>query len=152
MSPLEKYPIDVEKLKKGQLITNKELEHLTARTPGSTEWAFAILALYQFILDNTEFTLKNTPEGLRILTDSEAAVHNHRRFNGHISGAIRRYYRNTLVEIANLDSFEAEQHKHNLINESRYISALTTVGRTIAVEAHSPRLSDIEGAPSTKEI
>lgn len=138
MALLDKYPVDVSALRKGQLITNVEMEKITGKKPTDpAKWAFSLLSVRDFIQDNTDFTVKITSDGLRILTDSEAASHNHRRFSGHIGGAKRRYDRNTMVDPTNLMPEELAIHKRNLMNESRYITALSQAGKRIAIGAHS---------------
>lgn len=149
MALLDKYPIDVGALKKGDLLSVEQLQTITGKKPAdANSFAFAVLALREFIQENTDFTVKMTTEGLRILTDSEASQYNHRRFHGHIGGLQRRYQRNTLVDARNLSPEEGSAHAHNLLNESRYIAALTKATKRIAVEAHK-RLGP--GATDSKE-
>lgn len=157
MALLDKYPIDVGALKKGDVLSIEQLQEITGKKPAdTTAFAFAMLSLRDFIQDNTDFTVKMGTDGLHILTDSEAARYNHRRAMGHIGGIHRRYERNTLVDVRNLSTEERSIHAHNLLNESRYIAALNKATKRIAVEVHkriglpsgeNPAEPESDGAP-----
>jgi len=135
-----KYPIDVSQLKKGQLITTGQLEEILMIKPAEFQrWQFGLLQLRKFIESRTDFSVKSTTEGLRILTDSEAFVYNHRRFGNHLDGAERRFVRNKLVDADNLRPEEKMLHSNNLMAESRYISALHAASsKRVRIAAHKP--------------
>lgn len=137
MALTDKYPIDISALHKGQLLTPEQLQQITGKKPADqTVFAFALLALREFIQENTDFTVKLTTEGMRILTDAEAAEYNHRRFRGHLTGLVRRYERNAVVDVAGLSPPDARKHTQDLVNESRYLGAMSTVSKKIAVDSH----------------
>lgn len=141
MGLTDKYPIDVKALHKGQLLTVDQLQHITGKKPtDQNAFAFALLALREFIQENSDFTVKLTVEGLRILTDAEAAEYNHRRFRGHLVGLARRHERNSVVDASELPEAAARQHAHDLLNESRYLTALTKTAKRITVEEHKRSL------------
>lgn len=154
MSLTDRYPINCSELQKGQLLTIHELQNICGRKSTDSNWPFVILALREFIQEHTDFTVKITTEGLRVLTDSEAMSHNHRRFNGHLAGAMRRHERNTLVNANALTPEERMVHSSNLVNEGRYIVALQQTTKRISVAAHRralPELFKTESAPEPGE-
>ena len=165
MALTDKYPIDVSALEKGQVLSPEQLTQITGRkATDQTSFTFAVLALRGFIEENSDFTVKITAEGLRILTDTEAAEYNHRRFRGHLNGLIRKYERNSVVDMANLEPPDQMRHAQNLMNESRYLAAVTKVSKRIAVDSHrrsvpggngetngSPRLNAPAAAPADEE-
>lgn len=140
-----KYPIDVTALEKGQIITIGQLEEIMMIKPADYQkWQFGLLQLRKFIESRTEFSVKSTADGLRILTDSEAFAYNHRRFNNHLDGAERRFIRNKLVDSENLTPEERMLHSSNLMNESRSMSALySATPKRVRIAAHKPEVKQI---------
>jgi hypothetical protein len=73
------YPMDLDSLQKGQLITVKELEFILAVNPQKKEaFEFAVMGLQALIHSRTELTAMIAKDGLRILTDEQASIHNGR--------------------------------------------------------------------------
>lgn len=138
MSLYERYPINIDELRKGQVITTDELTRIIGRRPEQDQhkWQWSLLALQGFIHDKTTLTVKIVPEGMRVLTDSEAAIYNHRRGAQALRAFMRRYERNGMVDETALSEEERKIHASNLLNQSRYASAILQTTRSIRIDPH----------------
>lgn len=82
----KRYPIDVEVLRKGDVITVDELKKIIRRPVDSYEWNFALMGLCQTIMDERKLLGKPVTACIRkneicILTDEQAAKYNDHYFN-----------------------------------------------------------------------
>ena len=146
-----KYPLDFEALEKGYVITAAEIEKISGKQRGTDEYKFAQLSLKERVeremaLLGKPATCKCERDDLRILTDSEAAKHTHDLFMQAISAMRRNFGRKASVDIENLTDEERKRHEHQLINQGRYVQALSAVGKQIMIEAHSRRVPGLPAA------
>jgi hypothetical protein len=80
MREVELHPFDLSKLSKGQYLTPEELRSRITGEPGSVKWAFALLALRDWIMRESQLhgnplSCRIEKNGIRIHTDAEAAVY-----------------------------------------------------------------------------
>lgn len=124
MALLDKYPIDLTELHKGQLLDLSMLEEITSKKRGTQEFDFAVLGIQERINDRTPMTAKVTTDGLRILTDSEASEYNQRQFSLALGRTVRRHGKALQVDVVNLPPEEQRMHERRLINQSRVVQAI----------------------------
>ncbi len=154
MDSISKFPIDVDKLHKGQIIPTDELEALVGFASSSEPFRFAVLTIQTYINTRTTMTAVFRKDGLHILTDSQASGYNSRRFDRGLFHAQDRFRKGTEVDMANLTPAEAQQHLRNICNQGRFIAGIAATRRQIATEAHRrsipgklpERLSEPDGA------
>jgi len=77
----KEYPIDTSELKKGDYISQEQLESITKLPAGSSRFAFKVLAIKNYIQKSLAkrgdlVTCAIRRNGIAILTDAEAAVYN----------------------------------------------------------------------------
>jgi hypothetical protein len=119
------YPMDLDSLQKGQLITVKELEFILAVNPQKKEaFEFAVMGLQALIHSRTELTAMIAKDGLRILTDEQASIHNGRERDNAIQKARRRQRKLTQVDVSNLSESRRNAHDISILNGGRIIQAI----------------------------
>ena len=148
---LSKYPLDLNQLTKGQLIDIPTLEAITSHRHGTTAFQFAVLALMDRINHRTTMTAKTTPEGLRILTDSEASEYNNRRFGINMGAMIRRHGKSLQVDACVLSSDEQRQHERRVLGQSRYVSAIASASKTLKLPGRSKRAEQRQVEPTHEQ-
>lgn len=126
MALFDKHPIDVNALSKGELLNHDTLEKATGKKRDTQEYAFAVMGLQHNINSNTLMTAKITPDGLRILTDSEASEYNHGQFRQALGRTVRRHGKSLQVDASQLSPEEQKKHERQLINQSRIVQAIST--------------------------
>lgn len=129
------YPIDFESVEKGRFFPNSELETVLGCQQSATAFRFAVMGLQRMIHSRTGFTCKIAEDGLRVLTDCEAATYNHRRHMNHRRGMIRRHLLALEVDAAKLTDEQRKEHEQNLIVQGRNVQALIQARKGIT----SPR-------------
>ena len=152
---LSKYPIDFSALRKGDEFSNQDLSVIVGKMPGTDEFRFAVMGLQGAIQDATSFTVKIISSGMRVLTDPEAAIHNHRLFEQNRRGMFSRLHLNTAVDSSALSDDQRSKHERNIVTESRYVSALLRTTKQIVCDArqHSPaRLIEPEQATVSSSL
>jgi len=144
------YPLDFRALKKGQVLSTEYLEYVTGISRREYEkFTFAILALRKEIMDRTGYTVKIEQRQLRILTDAEASVYNHKRLHNRVHGMYRDFDHLRNVDILQLNDEEKHAHERRVINCSKYIQAVSNVRRKVVVPAAQ---RSTPGIPKDKQI
>lgn len=126
--------IDVASLEKGDWISPEIIEAQTGETVGTTAFQFAALKLKGEIeaalkAVGRPATLKQEGAGIRLLSDSEAAVYNEVRGERACAQLAKAHRRNLAVDETNLPSGERQTHYRVLDRQSRYLQALRNVRR-----------------------
>ncbi len=127
MDHVSKYPIDVDSLHKGQVITLDELEALTGFARSHDRFRTAVLTILEYVNDHTPMTASYRKDGLHILTDSVASGYNNNRFEAGLRHSRKRHHKAAEVDMGNLTESEARQHVRNLANQGRIIAGITSV-------------------------
>lgn len=142
------YPLDFDALDKGQLLGLEYLEQVTGVSPrNDKEFKLRCLGIKSLIEARRGFTCQVTYDGIRILTDEDAAAYNPKRFNGHIRGLKNRLDLNLEVDRSRLSIETKDRHERNLINQSRIYQAVSNEVRSIAIgppETRPLRLTECE--------
>jgi hypothetical protein len=134
------YPIDFKSLRKGQVLSTEHLEYVTGVSSLDFEkFAFAVLNLRKEIMDRTGYTVRIDQRQLRILTDAEASVYNHKRLHGRVNGMFRDFNHLRKVDVLQLKDDEKKQHERRLVNCSKYVQAIFGVRRKISLPAANRR-------------
>lgn len=149
------YPLDVEKLNKGDLIPVKIIEQQTGveRENNLIDYNLARLSFigklkkacemrgifYKFKADKSG--------GIKILTSSESSEYCHKRFKGHIKGAYREHRDNmTTVDRNELSEPELAEYNKNVQNEAFLISGIKEAEKTLRLPKptvrNTPKLTD----------
>jgi hypothetical protein len=132
-------PLNVEALQKGDYLPPIEIEEITGEVEGTQEYQLALLQLRQEIEHGLRFigrpaTIKTEGAGLRILTDSEAAIYNARHGDLARFKLFRAFRRNQAVDEANLSDPERQAHYRTLEVQGKYVQALRQISRQLSVE------------------
>jgi hypothetical protein len=128
-----------EQLSKGDYISPTEIEEITNTVQSTPAYQFALMGLKGQIEKSLRSlgrpaTLKAEANGLRILTDSEAAVYNPRRSDLARHQLFLSHRRNLEVDDTNLSETERQEHYRRLEVQGKYVSALQKVERQLRVE------------------
>ena len=131
--------IDVHHLQKGDYLSPTEIEEITGEMEGTREYQFALMQLRQEIEHGLRClgrpaTIKTEGSGLRVLTDSEAAVYNARHGDLARFKLFRAFRRNQAVDEANLSNPERQAHYRTLEVQGKYVQALKQISRQLSVE------------------
>jgi len=124
MIETNKYPVDFEKIAKGDILTTEMLEKITAEKSGTQKYVFKVLALQGKISDETGFTVKSENGALLVLTDEQATSYNDRMFYRFKRGMFNRHKLMQQVDTLQLSDTMKAEHERKVLNQSRYISAL----------------------------
>lgn len=143
------YPIDFDAVTKGQTFTTEELERITGQSPGTDAWVWELRGLQDGIQRRRLFTVKNNGLELRVLTDTEAALHNQKLFRQNMRGMFARHRLDLAVDQSNLTPDERDRHGDNLITQSRYLTALTQTTKEIRVEGRKQHPKRINLNPAS---
>lgn len=131
--------VDVESLHKGDYLSPVEIEEITGEIEGTQEYQLALLQLRQEIENRLCFlgrpaTIKTEEAGLRVLTDSEAAIYNARHGELARFKLFRALRRNQAVDETNLSAPERQAHYRTLEVQGKYVQALKQIRRQLSVE------------------
>lgn len=148
MGLLDKYPLDLSVLQKGELIDLPTLEKITSKKHGTPEFQLAVLGIQDRINDRTAMTAKITQDGLRILTDSEASEYNQRLFHLGIGRVVRRHGKTLQVDVTTLQPDEQRAHENRLISQSRIVGAIANARRHTILPKRNGKQEPIGTQPS----
>ena len=90
-----RYPIDYESLRKGDVIPVEKLEELSGEKRGTQEFEFAVLKWKEIIsthmaaINNPVTIVGHNTHSLRVLTDLEASEYHDKRALAHLKGMKR---------------------------------------------------------------
>jgi hypothetical protein len=130
---VRKYPIDYDALQKGDELTAEQLRDVLGKKPGTDEFRFAVMSLQALIQEKTGLTVKCTSDnGMRVLTDAEAAEHNRKLFAQNYRAMMFRHSLNAQVDVDNLSADQRSKHDRTLMVQSRYVSAMAGVTKFLS--------------------
>jgi len=153
-------PIDVDALKKGQTIPVAEVEKLTGKTFGTTEYLIALMGLSQFIeramnAKGLVVTVCTEKGSVKILSDEEASAYNMREFGRAMKKATRTHWRQLGVNTAEFTEQAKVDHERSILVQSRMLQAANnardTALLTMATHRSTPSMlpqSKTEQKPS----
>ncbi len=127
----QRYPLDYEALKKGDVISQEQLEHITGEQAGTQEFQLKVLGLREKIEGAKEdmgepVVLASHENTLRVLTDLEASE----RLNGHRRRAVR-LLRRTVRRFGAVDVTEFSGDELYTHNRRVEIAGKTLVGAMV---------------------
>ncbi len=139
---VERFPVDYETLKKGDVIPVERLEQITGKSHGTVEHQLAVLQLMGQIerdmwAANKRVTLRLSKGAIAVCTDSEAAIKNARDFILGLRKLSRSHIRNQHVDVAQLTDDERASHERKLEVEGKYLQAVASTRKDIRLQAHS---------------
>ncbi len=132
----ERFPLDYDAIRKGDMMTKDELARKFNEQPGSDAYRFKLMALQATIereLDDRgrPVTVKIHHEGLCVLTDEMASEHNARQTYLGFRRMLRSHRRNMNVDQSNLAHDQKMEHQRTLIVNGRMAQAAAS-GRRAA--------------------
>lgn len=136
MGMISRYPIDPDRLHKGQVITIEELETLVGFARTLERFRLGVVVIQNYINTRTEMTAVFRRDGLHILTDSQASGYNDRRFHIGLDHVYNRHQKSAQVDMSNLSPPEAQEHVRNLAKQARIVAGVTAIRRQIVLDAH----------------
>jgi hypothetical protein len=136
--------IDVWQLAKGDYISPEFLEGLTGFLRYTQDYSFAMLSLRDDLerrlgAIGNPVTIKQEDQGLRLLTDSEAAEYNAHRGNKLLGQMGRAHKRNQAVDSNNLSQEEDHQHLRNLQVQGTILSSAKQIKRQYRMKSFQRR-------------
>lgn len=137
MSNVQPYPLDVEGLRKGQVLSIEELEQILGMPRDDRRWQYSLLKLtkkicaLRFRLDLPELTMRIEKGKLVICDDEDAALTNSRRSHGRIRGYKRDFRRNLVVDATKLSDETKKIHERDLARGALMIAAIRGVRRKL---------------------
>lgn len=148
----EKYPIDVERLNKGDYIQQSEVERLMGVNfeKDHKSFNFALMTLVKFIETTSKklgspLLCCSEKGGVRILTDSDALVHRSDRHKRNIRSLIRTAEDVGYIDGENLTNEEKSLHDREMICQSRIVQSVMKERKKLKLEGYvrsTPLLGD----------
>ena len=144
-APAERFPIDMDALKKGSYIEPDIIERAYGTKREMADHQLSCLKLAKEIeryLRDRGFvwTLKQERGGLRILEDAEASEYNAQLGDKNLRSIVRVHNRQSHVDVGALSDEEARHHEHRLLRSSFYVQAIADTRRKLAAEERRRRL------------
>lgn len=132
MSVAAPYPIDFAALEKGHVITVSEVERITGTRRTDRKYELKVLSLRESIERGLAelgkfFTLRIDQGAIRVLTDDEASLYNHKSFNRSLRGISRAHFRQVNVDVNCLDDDGKKRHMRSLEITGKVCQAISTV-------------------------
>ena len=130
------YPMDCSKLKKGDVLTIEDLERITSRKYGTTDFQIATLKLRRYIecelLKLGEVvTIIQQRGAMKICLDSEASDVNYLRTKQHVRGIGNDLRRAHGVDPQALTDEQRRDHDRRVVSQSRILQAIASVRRKL---------------------
>lgn len=143
-SGARRWPFDFELIDKGHNITPEECQKLINVPPSDRRYALKLLRLHG-VLDaglrraGKRCTVVVRGDGLRVLTDEEAAAYQNDAFLGALNKASRAARKQADVDMSQLTDAQRLEHERNLLENSLVMQAMRTKRRQLR-EERSPRM------------
>lgn len=130
------YPIDYEKLQKGDVITAAVVHQITGLQPDDRKYGFAILKLCkeaerEMYERNKPATCRIVGSEIHVLSDAVALEHNADQFESGLRKARRSHRRLTWVDSQLLTDEEKKTLEQRLITQSKILVAIKRERRAI---------------------
>lgn len=136
-----KYPLDIDAIVKGMVITVPQVEQITGKKHGTKDYDFAAMALRKYILDETVargmiITIKHDKGALRILQDGEASDYNQKKFAKKLAGMFDSHFRLCGVDRTKLDSHELAKHDRGVEVQSKILQSVERTKKELKLKPH----------------
>lgn len=146
---MRKFPIDVESLKKGDMISTAKIARWAgAKTQDEIDFAkmHAMKQVEKELRDAGRLlTIRTLKDGLAILTDADASKHNCRSARSALNKHNRRCKLMAAVDRDELDPDQRKDHDRNLMNMRRVQQAIHRSRREIEPIEHERRTPRMVG-------
>ena len=146
----QKHPMDFDALNKGAFISPAEVERIMG-VPQSNVARFTLAGLRLRAIIHRQLRIRDRPAtcvcrkgGIAVLTDSEAAVYNAKRFRHGLRHSARSYRRAVSVDVTQLTEEERRDHDRNLVLNSRILSAVARERKNAIASAHQRVVPTLE--------
>jgi len=125
----ERWPIDVETLQKGDVISIERLEVIIGRPRGAPGFGLEVLKIREMIARQLEvigrpMTIRQLHGQLVLCDDETASVYNPREVEAGWRKSARAHRRNLAVDVSQLDQERRAQHDRTLVTHSRIFQAM----------------------------
>lgn len=128
----ERYPLDFEKLRKGDYIPPEQVERISGVTRSERSYQFAIMKLKEEIQRNCDgYCVKQEGLGLRIQKDAEASGYLASLNNSRYRGIMRSNQLLGKVDQENLTPAQQREHERRMLVQSRMLQAALSERRAI---------------------
>jgi hypothetical protein len=151
----ERYPIDYDALKKGDSIGPGRLVEILGVRQTHPRWQLKLLALQQEIERELwdrgkPWTVAIRKGFIAVLTDSEAAEYNRRRFLSAQRSLHRSHRRNSAVDQANLAESERAMHHRAIHVEGVQLAAMLAARRELGPRPYERQFPARQGPQGLK--
>ena len=132
----ERYPVDVDALCKGDVITIERLENILGMKRHDPRWWRSVLGVKtnierQLRRGGRVLTLRQRQGDLVVCDDNEASSYNPREIEAGIRRSARAHERNLHVDVGNLDDARRVAHERNLVVYGRMLYAAKSARRDL---------------------
>jgi len=128
---LEKYPIDFEQLKFGDVFTETDIIRIFQVQPGTPQYEFKCLHLKQLIEERSDFTARISKNMVLVLTPEQASEYNDKEHNRGLQYARRRFRKMVQVDTQNMTLEDERAHTLRLHKQTFLQQAITTAKKRI---------------------
>lgn len=137
----ERYPLDIEKVTKGFVLTVDEVERINRTTRGSKEHGLGLLKLQGWMESELEgrgccWVIKQESEGLRVLTDAEASTYQEKRRQEDVRSILRGHRKLLHVDANVLTDEERAEHNRRVLVGGYFVQALAHARKQVRSLAH----------------
>ena len=146
------YPLNMADVQKGTVIPVHIIQEITGETPGTDAYKLRQLALKGYLErqlqeEGRPATIRCVGCELEVLNDSAAAIYNAKQYQNKKAGMVRAHWRNTQVELHELEAKEAKDHLRRLQVQSFELAAMRKSRRKVQLEHQrqdQPALPNLE--------
>jgi hypothetical protein len=133
------FEIQIKEIEKGTIIPIKEVERLTGTQYGTTDYAFKIMSLGQFVEQQMrergeEVSTAIRKGNLHVLDDPQAEMYQTARFAAGLQCMTRASGKHALIDYAKLDEQQKETYQHNRLMQSRILQAVKREKKLLPAE------------------
>lgn len=130
----ERYPIDVDTLNKGDVISVERLEKITGRSRNHKHFSLEVLKVKDLIRRELRahqrvLTIVSRKGNLVVCVDAEAATYNHATFGAKLRQAANAHFQNMAVDTTNLDDAQRQAHERAVLTDGRVLQAANKARR-----------------------
>lgn len=124
----KRWPFDFHAIYKGDTITPDQCERIIGMSREQKRYALKLVKLAEILEKGLrrigrKCTVRCLRDGIRVLTDAEAAEHNDAMVHQHLRGARRSVRRQSDVDTSNLSDGQRKQHEKALIRNGMMLQA-----------------------------
>lgn len=140
MNSVQYWPLDVDTLSKGDVISIDRLEEITGKTRTDQRWALYVLRVKsaiesQLVRTGRVLTLRMSQGQLVVCVDNDASVYNENEVERGLRKMARAHQRNLAVDVLRLDEERKPSHERTLLVHGRMILAASSARRDPELKA-----------------